>query len=383
MSSADTAAYSVVVTNASGTVTSSTAVLAVTGSASVAAAITAQPVSQAVVAGNTATFSVTATGSPAPTYQWAKDGAAISGATGSTLTLAAVNPGNAGNYSVTVSNSGGTVTSAAAVLIVNSPGGVNPTSALSNLSVRTTMGAGQILTVGAVIRGGSKTVLIRAAGPTLAAFGLTTAMADPRLDLYPYGASAPIVNDDWNASLSPTFAAVGAFAFTAASKDAAISQSLTDSFSVQVRGTGPGVVLVEAYDVTGGVSPRLINVSARNQVGTGADILIAGLNITGTGTKQVLIRAVGPTLGGFGVAGTLVDPKLEVFDKDNRSVAANDNWAATLVPTFTQVGAFQLTSGSKDAALLVTLNAGTSYTVQVAGADGGTGEALIEVYEVF
>ena len=62
-------------------------------------------------------------------------------------------------------------------------------------------------------------------------------------------------------------------------------------------------------------------------------------------------------------------------------VNENDNWGASLAPTFGAVGAFGLTAGSKDAALLVTLQPG-GYTVQVSGADGGTGEAIVEIYEV-
>ncbi|MFM8335825.1 MAG: hypothetical protein ACKODK_09695, partial [Opitutaceae bacterium] len=61
----------------------------------------------------------------------------------------------------------------------------------------------------------------------------------------------------------------------------------------------------------------------------------------------------------------------------------NDNWAATLAPTFAQVGAFPLNNGSRDAALLVTVPAGATYTIQVSGVNNGTGEALVEVYEVF
>lgn len=123
--------------------------------------------------------------------------------------------------------------------------------------------------------------------------------------------------------------------------------------------------------------------SARNQVGTGSDILIAGVALSGIGSKQVLIRAVGPTLAAFGVAGALVDPRLQVLNASGATVATNDNWDASLAPYFSQVGAFALADGSKDAALLVTLEAGATYTVQVAGADGGKGEALVEIYEVF
>lgn len=81
--------------------------------------ITTQPVSQTVTAGTSVTFSVTATGVPTPTYQWAKNGAAISGATATTYTLSSPATSDAGSYTVTVSNSAGSVTSNAATLTVN------------------------------------------------------------------------------------------------------------------------------------------------------------------------------------------------------------------------------------------------------------------------
>jgi hypothetical protein len=175
---------------------------------------------------------------------------------------------------------------------------------------------------------------------------------------------------------------VGAFGFPANSRDAAFVQSVEGNRSIQVRGTGAGVVLVEAYDLGSGNTPRMINVSARNRVGTNDDILIAGFNIAGTGAKQLLIRAVGPKLTAFGVTGVLSDPQLEVFASGNTTaLTSNDNWDASLAPTFTTVGAFQLDANSRDAALLTTLQPGT-YTVQVRGANNGTGEALIEIYEV-
>jgi len=205
-------------------------------------------------------------------------------------------------------------------------------------------------------------------------------MADPRLDLF-NGSVAVFSNDNWPASLADTFAAVGAFPFPADSRDAAFMQGLNAAYSIQARGTGPGVVLVEAYDVGAATTARLVNVSARNRVGTGDDILIAGFNISGAGSKQLLIRAVGPGLAAFVVTGTLADPKLEIFNGAGQKQTENDNWVATLVPTFRLVGAFDLAVGSRDAALVAVLPPG-SYTVQVRGADGGTGEALVEIYEL-
>jgi hypothetical protein len=96
--------------------------------------------------------------------------------------------------------------------------------------------------------------------------------------------------------------------------------------------------------------------------------------------RNLLIRAVGPTLGGFGVPGVLSDPKLEIY-QDSTKIGENDNWSSMLSNAFSSVGAFQLTPGSKDAAITISLPA-NAYTVQVSGADGGVGEALVEIYEL-
>ncbi len=89
--------------------------------AAAAPTITTQPQSQTVTAGSSVTFSVVATGNPAPTYQWAKGATAISGATGSSFTLSSTTTSDAGNYTVTVSNSSGSVLSSVATLTVNTP----------------------------------------------------------------------------------------------------------------------------------------------------------------------------------------------------------------------------------------------------------------------
>ncbi len=353
--------------------------------AATAPVITSQPRSLTVATGESASFIVTAGGTAPLTYRWTKTGVTIVGATSATYTIGRVATSDGGTYTVTVSNSAGTVTSQSASLTVQNvvaPSNVvaSPNS-LSNLSVRTTMANGQTLIVGAVVNGGAKNILIRAAGPALDQFGLP-GMADPRLELYTSGSTPVATNDNWQNSLAETFTAVGAFRFTSGSKDAALSQTLNGAFTVQAKGTGPGTLLVEAYDVAGGNSPRLINISARNQVGKGNDILIAGFAISGTGTKRVLIRAVGPTLAAFGVQGRLNDPLLRVLDSKGSEVVFNDNWDPALSVIFSQVGAFSLTAGSKDAAVLPSLIAGSTYTVQVSGADGGIGEALLEIYEV-
>jgi hypothetical protein len=147
--------------------------------------------------------------------------------------------------------------------------------------------------------------------------------------------------------------------------------------------TGSGIALAEIYDTAPSTGARLVNVSARAQVGTGNGILIAGFNVSGNVPRQILIRGVGPSLTAFGVGGVLTNPRLELYRAEGL-VQGNDNWggSATLANAFARVGAFALGSSvSQDAAMLVTLPPG-SYTAQVSGVGDTTGVALIEVYEV-
>ena len=340
-----------------------------------APAISIQPTSQSVTSGNTASFSVTASGTSPFSYQWNKDGTTISGATSSTYIISGASTKDAGGYSVTVTNISGSVTSSVATLTVAAP-------KLSNLSVRTTLDANQIVIVGLTMSGGGKTALIRAVGPTLATFGVPNVMQDPKIELYNRSVKID-ANDNWSGSayLSTVFKSVGAFAYSSSSSlDAALVATIDGGRTIQASGPSAGTVLVEAYDAGSGDNPRFTNISARNKVGTGANILIAGFTLEGSGTRNLLIRAVGPKLTDFGVPNILADPKLEVYS-GNSKIAENDNWASSLASTFASVGAFGLNTGSKDAAITVSLPAG-GYTVQVSGADGGVGEAIVEIYEL-
>ena len=127
----------------------------------------------------------------------------------------------------------------------------------------------------------------------------------------------------------------------------------------------------------------LRNLSTRGQVGTGSNILIAGFVVGGTTAKQVLVRAVGPTLGGFGLTGVLADPQIQLFNGSNALVVANNNWggAGDVIAASAQVGAFPLAANSLDAVVLASLAPG-SYTAQVSGVGGTTGLALVELYDV-
>lgn len=348
--------------------------------------ITTQPSSATAALGGSVTLNVAATG--ATGYQWRRNGAAIAGATNASLTLSSLSLASSGNYDVVTTNADGSTVSATAILLIND----GQPNRLSNLSVRTTLAANQILTVGFNVRGGSKPVLIRAAGPTLGAppFNIPGTMADPKLAIF-NTATPPVKideNDNWggNTAIFSTGAALGAFPFTnSASLDAAVIHNVDGGRTVQVSGPTAGNLIVEAYDTNLSASPKLVNLSARNFVGTGNDILTAGFNIAGTSPKNILIRAVGPSLAAppFNIPGTMADPKLVLFNTANppQKIDENDNYLSTLTGVFNSVGAFGLVPGAKDAVLMVQLPPG-GYTVQISGADGGTGDAIVEVYEL-
>jgi hypothetical protein len=376
--------YTVVVTNAAGSVASAAAVLTV----NVPPSITTSPGNLAVTTGQNASFTVVATGTPAPGYQWRKDGVDIAGATGATLTLTNVALTAAGSYTVVVTNVAGSVTSAAGTLTV-------PFARLINLSILTSLAtAGDTFTMGYVVGGsgtsGAKPLVIRAAGPSLGALGLPGTVDDPKIELF----AGPVKtgeNDNWggSATIANAMAAVGAFAYTGpTSRDAAATLAVgsgDNSVRVSAVGNGTGAVIAEIYDATPdasftGTTPRLVNVSVIKEVGAGFTL---GFYVGGSGTRNVLVRAIGPTLGtAFGVSGAVSDPQLTLYSGQT-AMAANDNWGggSALSSAFSSVGAFVLPVTSRDAATVASLGPG-SYTVQVSGVGGATGTILVEIYEL-
>ena len=138
-----------------------------------------------------------------------------------------------------------------------------------------------------------------------------------------------------------------------------------------------GRALAAQYD------QRLANLSTRAQVGTGSNVMITGFVVQEGAPKKVLIRAVGARLAAapFNISGALADPLLQLYNNDGVLVLSNDNWSGDDLATMNSVGAFALTSGSRDAALIATLSPG-AYTAQVSGVGNTSGVAILEVYDV-
>jgi len=277
----------------------------------------------------------------------------------------------------------------AAAALLLAPGAAAQGAYLVNIATRAPVGGAAGTPIpGFVLAGaGSKPVLVRAAGPGLGAFGVAGTLADPRVELFG-GSTRLAENDNWTTADAAVMARVGAFAFPGGSRDAALVASLRSgdhSVPVLAADSGSGVALVEVYDTAPGIGPAIVNASTRAFVGTGDNVLIPGFVVGGTGTMRLLIRAVGPALAGFGVAGALADPTITLY-RDGRALWTNDNWsaseqAAELANAAAAVGAFALTAGGRDAAMLVTVSPG-AYSAVVSGVGGTSGTALVELYVV-
>lgn len=436
-----------------------------TGNLPVSPTITLQPVSQSTFSGDTVSFAVVASGTPAPTYQWYFNGAQIGGATFSTCVLAAVQASNAGSYRVVVSNSAGSVTSSTVALNVSSStyGGVyfgklgsDGSAGNFALYLRSDNTGDMLITAPAAksalilnnftlnfdgtftIIGSKYSLSIPAREPAVELRAEMAAAADQVTVTGAISSSGAISGTAsglgltlgggksaggsslagfyqaaaLNGGVGSIYVIVGPDGKAVVVTQAGVTTDIgTGSLDAQGKlnlTTNAGVSLGLAFDATTGAisatadkgplageafdgirdnvdqTDRLANISTRGRVGSGDEIMIAGFVVSGSSPRSVLVRAIGPSLATLGVAGALNDSHLALF-RGNTKIAESDDWgaeasASAIISATSQVGAFSLSTGSKDAVLLTTLSPG-SYTAQVSGPDNGTGIGLVEVYD--
>src|SRR6266487_6744575 len=254
---------------------------------------------------------------------------------------------------------------------------------LANISTRALVQTGNHVLIGGFIISGTgpKKLVVRALGPTLSSFGVPGALQNPTLELH-NGAGALIAfNDNWgdapnkqqiiDANLAPPNAA-----------EAAILATLDPgNYTAIVRGANntTGVALVEGYDIEAGTSSKLENISTRGFVQTGTKVMIAGVIVGGSGSQEVIVRALGPTLSNFGVANALADPTLELRDINGNLIQSNDNWRSTQQAEIIATGLQP--PNDAESAIVATL-APSNYTMIVRSVNNTTGVALVEVYRL-
>lgn len=264
---------------------------------------------------------------------------------------------------------------------------------LINLATRGVTGPNYNFIGGFVLGGeGAKSILMRAVGPTLQDYGVTTAQPDPKLTVYSQSTQLA-ANDNWEDSpdrsrILSLSASVGAFPLRSPGKDAVLINPAQShrGYTGLVEGATnqTGVSLFEVWDTDyQKTDPVLLNLSTRGFAGTGENTLIPSLVVGGEGRLRVLLRAVGPSLAKYGVTDVLQRPVIQVYS-GSTMIASGSNWWARpdrgdLAAIASLVAAQPLDEGSRDAAMILTLNPG-SYTFLVSGEGGTTGNALVEVY---
>lgn len=258
-------------------------------------------------------------------------------------------------------------------------------SSLGNISTRLRVQSGDNVLIGGMIATGTanKKVIIRAIGPTLTDFGVQGALANPILELF-QGNTSLASNDDWGSSPQQAEIAASGLAPGKAAESAIIA-TLTpnQNYTAVVRGKdgGTGIAVVEAFDLDQGAASKLGNISTRGFVDVDDNVMIAGLIVSpnnGT-TLKVLVRALGPTLGDFGVGGVLANPTLDLVNSSGAVIRSNDNWKDS---QRTEIEAANLApSHDEEAALIQTLPP-RAYTAIVRGSGRTTGVGLVEVYNI-
>lgn len=127
------------------------------------------------------------------------------------------------------------------------------------------------------------------------------------------------------------------------------------------------------------VAAQALNLSTRTEVQAGDQVSIGGFIVTGTSPKRVILRAIGPSLAGFGIANPLADPVLELHASDQTLIASNDNWQDSDETGITATGLAP--SNLLESAMIETLGPG-GYTAVMSGKNGTTGIGLVEVYDL-
>lgn len=254
---------------------------------------------------------------------------------------------------------------------------------LQNISTRLRVQTGDKVLIGGFIVVGAdpKRVLVRGIGPSLNGMGLIGALADPTLELHGGNGKIIATNDNWKSGQKAEIEATGippdnnlesAIVATLPAKGAGYTAILRG------KNGATGIGLVEAYDLDASANSKLANISTRGFVETGDDVMIGGF-ILGGGSADVLVRAIGPSLAGRGVAGALQDPVLELRNRDGAVVITNDNWRSTQQAQILATGIPP--ANNLESAIFATLPP-AAYTAIVRGRNNTTGVALVEVYEL-
>jgi cyclophilin family peptidyl-prolyl cis-trans isomerase len=317
---------------------------------------------------------------PALNYSATSSNANVSVAVSGTNLLVTGNQVGSALVTVTATDLGGAAVSQSFTVNVTAPPG-----RIVQLSTRMQVGTGDNALIGGFIMRGSaaKRLVIRGIGPSS---GLTGALADPTLEVHNATGAVVASNDNWGDASNKQDIMDANLAPNSPNESAILVALPSDPnnafYTAIVRGTnnGTGLGLVEVYDIDSGPGSALLNISTRGLVNADPDVLIGGFFVGGSDPKQILVRAIGPSLAAAGVPNPLANPSLGFFNGQGTQVDSNDDWMTS--PQQAQIQASGLApTDPKESAVLQTLTAGP-YTAVVRGVSNGTGVASVQIYQL-
>ncbi|MDP9097543.1 MAG: hypothetical protein M3N48_00920 [Verrucomicrobiota bacterium] len=266
-----------------------------------------------------------------------------------------------------------------------------PQKVAANIATRLPVGTGQSVLIGGFIIQGStpKRVIIRGVGPSLNAI-LGGTLQDPTLELRNAAGTLLGSNDNWQTTqvggmitAEQSFDIMGTGIAPAHPAEPAIVATLDPgAYTGIVKGANnaTGIALVEIYDLDPVPVSTLANISTRGFVQSADNVMIGGFILQGgTGQTQVILRALGPSLGALGIANPLNDPMLELHDANGGMIASNDDWKNSPDAATLQRLGFQLSNDAESAIYQNALARG-AYTAIVRGKNGGAGIGVVEAY---
>lgn len=255
---------------------------------------------------------------------------------------------------------------------------------LGNISTRGFVQTGNdVLIAGLIVTGfGQKQVILRALGPTLGQppFNVPNALSNPVLELRDSTGALIVSNDNWGSASNAAAISASGYAPPNSKESAILTKLNPGNYTAIVRGVNntTGIALAEGYDLDFTAGSKFDNISTRAFVGTGANVMIAGVIVHGPDSEDVVIRALGPTLSQFGVPNVLADPFLDLRDANGTLIQANNNWG-NAANKQAIIDSGLAPPQAAESAILITLSPG-NYTAILSGVNSTTGNALLEAY---
>ncbi len=243
-------------------------------------------------------------------------------------------------------------------------------------------GGDNVLIAGFIVEGtGNKRIIIRGIGPSLTAFGIADPLQDPILELNGSDGALITANDNWPGNSNAAEILASGLAPMNPNESALLLSVAPGTYTAVLRGSSgsTGTGLVEVYDLDADGPAKVLNISTRGYVLTGENVMIGGLIVAGDDASPFVLRGIGPSLSNFGVPEVLADPLLELHDGNGGLIHANNDWHDTQELALQASGLAP--TDDLESAILISVPPG-NYTAVLKGADGGTGNGLVEVYKL-